>query len=339
MLNEIDVLKTSPSTVKVRVLRVWSINDNKHADDDFLIEMVLMDKYKNQLQATIFKDIFRFKRFSAENANLIIMNHGVGLNGSNYKRKFMSSIPLALMSAVCLPILFGLLNENDVNIRRPIPVNLLTSLDEEFLKATYFYNICEIYTIIFPKNIILLGTIKAICLDTDWYYIGCSNCSRNLMVDEAEGGKVYKCKNPRCNAIGVVTTDRYKIKIRIQDSTGVVSLTLFDRDAKFLIKKPTSDLIDVVVKGRFPSELDCLLDKKIAFKFDIADFNFRYSVEDYGIAKLTDDDLSDTDSVKVVASVFELQSTSSLSINVSDICDTQTPSSNVDVEDETKNNK
>ncbi|XP_076935212.1 uncharacterized protein LOC143601784 [Bidens hawaiensis] len=141
--------------------------------------------------------------------------------------------------------LFGLLNGNDVNIRRPIPVRSLSSLDDEFLK-TSFYNISEICTTLLPKSIIFLETIKAICPDTDWYYIGCSNCSRKLVVNVVEGGI------------------RYKIKIRVQDSTGVVSLTLFDRDAKLLIKKPASDLIvakyepsdsDSIISGASVSEL------------------------------------------------------------------------------------
>ncbi|XP_076960099.1 uncharacterized protein LOC143636370 [Bidens hawaiensis] len=55
MLNEIDVLKTSPSTLK-----------------------------ENRIQATVYKhDIFRFKRFLKESSTLTIVNPSVGLKGSN----------------------------------------------------------------------------------------------------------------------------------------------------------------------------------------------------------------------------------------------------------------
>ncbi|XP_076939138.1 uncharacterized protein LOC143607651 [Bidens hawaiensis] len=82
--NKIDVLKTS--TLKVRVLRLWSIKDNKNVNEDFLIEMVLMDEEENRMQATVYKqDIFRFKRFLKESSTLTIVNPSVGLNGSNYR--------------------------------------------------------------------------------------------------------------------------------------------------------------------------------------------------------------------------------------------------------------
>ncbi|XP_076897019.1 uncharacterized protein LOC143550206 [Bidens hawaiensis] len=86
MLNEIDVLKTSPSTLKVRVIRLWRIKDNKNVNEDFLIEMLLMDENENRIQTTVYKqDIFRFKRFLKESSTLTIVNPSVGLNGSNYR--------------------------------------------------------------------------------------------------------------------------------------------------------------------------------------------------------------------------------------------------------------
>ncbi|XP_076916926.1 uncharacterized protein LOC143576789 [Bidens hawaiensis] len=303
MLNDIDVLKTSTSTLKVRVLRLWSIKDNKNVKEDFLIEMVLMDEDENRIQATVYKhDIFRFKRILKESSTLTIVNPSVGLNGSNYRvidfanklvlgpnthvnpcqdfegrmfgfkmisfesislvTSFMSSRAMFQTSKTKTSlskyvvdhfdeayaiivlqfsrvkyytgsdgkekvyvsnafgsnvsrffindflfeieeyknILLGLLNGNDVGVRKPIPVKMLSSVDDDFLKATNLFNICDTC----PKNIIILGTIKAICPDTECF----------------------------------------KIKIRVQDPTRVVSLTLFDRDAKMLINKTATELID-----------------------------------------------------------------------------------------------
>ncbi|XP_076952444.1 replication protein A 70 kDa DNA-binding subunit D-like [Bidens hawaiensis] len=472
MLNQIDVLKTSTSTLKVRVLRLWSIKDNKNVNEDFLIEMVLMDEEENRIQATVYKqDIYRFKRFLKESSTLTIVNPSVGLNGSNYriidcpnklvfgpnthvnpcnefegclfgfkmtsfesvikkeislkstidiighvvhvfktnvsnvKDKNKRTMELCDLSGNCVYltlwdhyaselskyvvdhfdqphavivlqfgrvkyytgsddkekvyvsnsfdlILFDLLIANDVAIRKPIPVKMLSSVDDEFLKATDLFNICDICTIIFPKNIIILGTIKAICPDIEWYYIGCNTCSRKLMENIGEGVTEYECKTERCNVLGVLPTPRFKIKIRVQDSTGVVSLTLFDRDAKMLINKTAAELIDSQKQNEvenvgFPSELDCLLEKKFAFKVDVAEFNFRNSVEDYGINKLTDDTniltelqkrqhsclQTDSNSVSLGASMSEFQSSDSVSVKISDIGDNQTPNSNVDGED------
>ncbi|XP_076939277.1 uncharacterized protein LOC143607878 [Bidens hawaiensis] len=426
MLNEIDVLKTSPSTLKVRVIRLWSIKDNKNVNEDFLIEMVLMDENENRIQATVYKqDIFIFKRFIKEISTLTIVNPSVGLNRSNYsvidcsnklvlgpnthvnpcqefdgrlfgfkmiyfaslinkdvslkstvdiighvihvfksnasnvKEKNKLTMEICDLSGNCVYLtlwdhyaselskyviehfdegqaiivlhfgrvnLLDLLNGNDVSVRKPIPVKILSSVDDEFLRATDFFNIGDICTIIFPKSIIILGTIKAICPNTEWYYIGCNTCSRKLMENNGEGGKEYECKIVRCNVLGVILTPRFKIKIRVQDSIGVLlSLTLFERDAKMLTNKTAKELIDSqkeVDNGGFPADLDCLLEKIFAFKVDVADFNFRNNVEDYGINKLTDD----------TNIITELQKRHN-ALLLSDIGDNQTPSSNVDAQD------
>ncbi|XP_076918998.1 replication protein A 70 kDa DNA-binding subunit B-like [Bidens hawaiensis] len=443
MLNEIDVLKTSPSTLKVRVLRLWSIKDNKNVNEDFLIEMVLMDEDENRIQATVYKqDIFRFKRFLKESSTLTIVNPSVGLNGSNYhvidcsnklvfgpnthvnpcqefggrmfgfkmisfeslinkdvslksivdiighvvhvfksnasniKDKNKRTMEICDLSGNCVylilwdhyasklskyviehfdedqtiivlqfgrvkyytgsdgkeKVLLALLNDNDVSVRKPIPVKMLSSVDDEFLR---------------PKSIIILGKIKAICPDTEWYYIGCNTCSRKLMENDGECGKENECKTVRCNVLSTIPTYRFKIKIRVQDSTGVVSLTLFDRDTKMLTNKTAKELIDSqnenkVESGGFPAELDCVLEKIFAFKVDVADFNFRNNVENYGINKLTDDTntitelqkkQSDYNYVTLGASISEFQSSASVSIKLYDIRDNQTPSSNVDGQD------
>ncbi|XP_076882710.1 replication protein A 70 kDa DNA-binding subunit A-like [Bidens hawaiensis] len=427
MLHEIDVLRSTPSTIKVKVLKVWSVKDNIKPNEDFLIEMVFMDE-----SSTVFKqDIFRFKRYLNENATLTIVNPSLGSNASNYKVidcpnklvlnssthvnpcsqfdgptfgfKFYSfksvidkEIPLKATidiighvvhvfkdnnsnlrdakrnarltmevsdisgdsvyvtlwgdyvsqfskyvvdhfdeSHMIILMQFGrvkyhkekpyvsnsygsdvtrvFLNDSiseiedyktclfeflefnvDGVVRRPILVKLMSTLDEEFLMATSFFNICKICTILQPKSIIVLETIKAVCPNSEWYYVGCNSCSRKVIITVVEGEDVYECKNQRCNNLGVTPTPRFKIKLRVQDGSGVVSLTLFDRDAKLIINKTTSELLatkdeDDVGHSGFPTELNCLLEKKFAFKVEIADFNFRNNVEVYGISKLTDD--------------------------------------------------
>ncbi|XP_076939339.1 uncharacterized protein LOC143607997 [Bidens hawaiensis] len=318
MLNEIDVLKTSPSTLKVRVIRLWSIKDNKNVNEDFLIEMVLMDE------------------------NVHIIGHVVHVfksNASNVKDKNKRTMEICDLSGNCVyltlwdhyaselskyviehfdegqtiivlqfgrvkyytgsdgkeKVLFDLLIGNDVSVRKLIPVKMLSSVDDD----------------------------------------------RKLMENNGEGGKEYECK--QLDAM-------FKIKIRVQDSTGVVSLTLFDRDAKMLTNKTAKELIDSqkeVDNGGFPVELDCLLEKIFAFMVDVADFNFRNNVEDYGINKLTDDTniitelqkrlngrlQSDSTHVTLGASISEFKSSGSVSCKLYDIGDNQTPSSNVDAQD------
>ncbi|XP_076907367.1 replication protein A 70 kDa DNA-binding subunit A-like [Bidens hawaiensis] len=487
LLHEIDVLRSTPSTIKVRVLKVWSVKDNIKPNEDFLIEMVFMDESGKRMQSTVFKqDIFRFKRYLNQNATLTIVNPSLGSNASNYKVidcpnklvlnssthvnpcsqfdgptfgfKFYSfksvidkeislkatidiighvvhvfkdnnsnlrdvkrnarlTMEISNISgdSVCVTLWgdcvsqfskyvvdhfdeshmiilmqFGrvkyhkekpyvsnsygsdvtrvFLNDSisglkiikhefnvDGVVRRSIPVKLMSTLDEEFLMATSFFNICEICTILQLKSIIVLGTIKAVCPDSEWYYVGCNSCSRKVIVTVVEGEDVYEYKNQRCNTLGVTPTPRFKIKLRVQNGSGVVSLTLFDRDAKLIINKTASELLatkdeDDVGHSGFPTDLNCLLEKKFAFKVEIADFNFRNNVEVYGISKLTDDQEiisaiekrpmpefivpSDSGSLTFGNSLTDLQSTSSASLKISEFGDNKTPVSYRLVDDE-----
>ncbi|XP_076935613.1 uncharacterized protein LOC143602360 [Bidens hawaiensis] len=299
--NVVHVFKSNASNVKdknKRTMEIYDLSGN-------CVYLTLWDHYVSELSKYVIEHF-------DEGQAIIVLQFGrvKYYTGSDGKDK----------------VLFDLLIGNDVSVRKPIPVKMLSSVDDEFLSATDFFN---------PKSIIILDTIKAICPDTEWYYIGCNTCSRKLMENNGEGGKEYEFKT---------------IKIRVQDSIGVVSLTLFDRDAKMLTNKTAKELIDSqkeVDNGGFLADLDCLLEKVFAFKVDVADFNFRNNVEDYGINKLTDDTniitelqkrlngrlQSDSTPVTLGASISEFQSSGSVSVKLSDIGDNQTPSSNVDAQD------
>ncbi|XP_076934738.1 uncharacterized protein LOC143601131 [Bidens hawaiensis] len=300
MLNEIDVLKTSTSTLKVRVLRLWSIKDNKNVNEDFLMEMVLMDEEENRIQATVYKqDIFRFKRFLKESSTLTIVNPSVGLNGSNYRvidspNKLVFGPNTHVNPCQDFEDIIGhVVHVFKRNVSNVKDKNKCTM---ELCDLRYHYHYAsELSKYVVdhfdePHAVIVLqfGRVK--------YYTGSDGKEkvRKLMENVGEGVTEYECKTVRCNVLDVVSTPRFKIKIRVQDSTGVVSLTLFDRDAKMLINKTAVELIDSQKKNEvenagFPAELDSLLEKKFAFKIDVAEFNFRNIVEDYGINKLTDD--------------------------------------------------
>ncbi|XP_021984674.1 uncharacterized protein LOC110880459 [Helianthus annuus] len=111
--------------------------------------------------------------------------------------------------------------------------------------------------------------------------------------------KTFECINPDCEAVDVVPVYRYKIPLRVQDSTGTVSCTLFDYEAIKLIKKTAKELLDVYSKldssteGAFqslPSEFDMLINKKFAFQIKISSFNISNQIENYGISMLTSDE-------------------------------------------------
>ncbi|XP_076931958.1 uncharacterized protein LOC143597307 [Bidens hawaiensis] len=144
------------------------------------------------------------------------------------------------------------------------------------------------------KNVIIIGTVKAIVGNKEWYYNGCKRCSRKVSSVFVDGVKVYECKSTNCNSLGVNARPIFRIPIRVQDTTGVVSFTLFDHDAKHLFNKAADQFVNTDVDldpmHTFPEELNIILDKKFAFIVEVSDYNIRNSYNVYGVTKLMDDE-------------------------------------------------
>ncbi|KAL8193416.1 hypothetical protein R6Q57_026551 [Mikania cordata] len=121
-------------------------------------------------------------------------------------------------------------------------------------------------------------------------------------------------------------------KIRVQDITGVVSLTLFDRDVTKLIQKTAREVLDDLNEeddfGKYPAEINHLLEKKFAYKIEVSDFNLKNNYQVYGILKLTDDSSviseldkmfniiqpNESDSVNLTMSEFQSQDTVAMKV-------------------------
>ncbi|GJX63099.1 nucleic acid-binding, OB-fold, replication protein A, OB domain protein [Tanacetum coccineum] len=84
----------------------------------------------------------------------------------------------------------------------------------------------------------------------------------------------------------------YLAYVKLMDSTGSVSLTLFDRHAYSIIDKSAAKLLQEVRKGDIhilPTDFNKLLENTYAFKVDIKDFNIEKDKHMYGISQLTND--------------------------------------------------
>ncbi|CAI9262431.1 unnamed protein product [Lactuca saligna] len=77
---------------------------------------------------------------------------------------------------------------------------------------------------------IIVGTIYGIRQDIDWYYDACTNCGKKVQTEDLFSG----------------ADSGIKIPIRVQDDSGTITLTLFDRDAYRIVKKRARDLIDKI---------------------------------------------------------------------------------------------
>ncbi|MFS7959535.1 putative nucleic acid-binding protein [Helianthus anomalus] len=86
---------------------------------------------------------------------------------------------------------------------------------------------------------------------------------------------------------------RFKIPIKVEDCTGVVSLTMFDWEAKKFLKQTAKELLDKYVEGGcneiYPDELNSLVGKKFAFNIEVSNYNVEYKYKSFGITKITHD--------------------------------------------------
>ncbi|XP_076920800.1 uncharacterized protein LOC143582026 [Bidens hawaiensis] len=181
-----------------------------------------------------------------------------------------------------------------VEISKPVGSCMLLTVNDEFLKNYQFYSISDLCSILKAKNVIIINTVKAIVGNKEWYYNGCKRCSRKVSEAFVDGVKVYECKSASCNSQGVTARPRFRISIRVQDTTGVVSLTLFDRDARQLFNKGADEYVTTNVEldpmHTFPEELNIIFEKRFAFVVEVSDYNIRNSYDVYGVIRLTDDE-------------------------------------------------
>ncbi|KAJ0621248.1 putative nucleic acid-binding, replication factor A [Helianthus annuus] len=185
---------------------------------------------------------------------------------------------------------------------------MISSAEDEFLNNTGFVLSAYLSTIQKPKKVILVGTVIGICTDKIWYYNACNHCKSSVeetyvTVENEDGSgcfdekRIVMCTNAKCKGVDIVSFPRYKIPIRVQDSYGTVTLTLFDFEAVKLFKKTAKELVEVHneelasggVPKPYPELFDILVGKKLGFIINVLEFNIIHQVENYGISMLTSD--------------------------------------------------
>ncbi|KAJ0929300.1 putative nucleic acid-binding, replication factor A [Helianthus annuus] len=173
---------------------------------------------------------------------------------------------------------------------------------EEYLSDFQFSTIGALNQISEQKFVIIVGTIKSFASEDSWFYNACRNCNRKVTTktiskekqDGSDGFEdivVLECKDDGCNSKTVYSVPRIRVPIRVQDCTGIVTLTLFEREVLKLLKVNASQLLgknlDLANEGNFPPELNALLNRKFAFKIAIGSFNIKNKSDGYSISKLT----------------------------------------------------
>ncbi|XP_021980117.2 replication protein A 70 kDa DNA-binding subunit B-like [Helianthus annuus] len=182
----------------------------------------------------------------------------------------------------------------------------IKSMTEEYLSD----NVLNYLLCIQQKFVIILGTIKSFASEDSWFYNACKNCNKKVLFntickDKQDGSEGYdevtvlKCQLDHCNKRTVVSVPRIKVLICVQDCTGIVTLTLFEREVVKLLKVNANQLldknIDLASDGNFPTKLKALLNRRFAFKITIASFNIKNKSDGYSVSKLTENPAIITD--------------------------------------------
>ncbi|XP_076936979.1 replication protein A 70 kDa DNA-binding subunit B-like [Bidens hawaiensis] len=146
------------------------------------------------------------------------------------------------------------------------------SMYDDYVVRSEFNNIAEV-NIQQVKSVVIVGTVRLIPQDVPWYYLACRSCKRKVtkktpqnnqavgvLVDQED---ICECKTETCNNNVVHYLQRLKVPLTVQDSTGTVFLTLFDREACGLLKTTGSALIEKYGSdnGDTPAEFEALVGK------------------------------------------------------------------------------
>ncbi|GAU51186.1 hypothetical protein TSUD_412120 [Trifolium subterraneum] len=158
------------------------------------------------------------------------------------------------------------------------------SIEDDFLNITPMTTIEALKDMKMETSLVFCGVVKVILDEDDWFYTACI-CHKKGYPDE----KMYFCE--KCNKHVVTVFPRYRLKLRIIDSTDSSTFVVFDRDGAELFKKSCSDMIDSMgpKSNGPPKELIDMVDKTFLFKVDTnVKEETRYE-KSYRVKKMTDD--------------------------------------------------
>ncbi|XP_074306401.1 uncharacterized protein LOC141641646 [Silene latifolia] len=178
--------------------------------------------------------------------------------------------------------------DDDAYLLEEIVVGRSLSIQEEFLSLTKRVQIADIVAIKEPCFCAVVGTIKHVETQHDWFYSSCKLCATKVTMNDNGTFYCFKCKK----TVKFVSK-RYKVVFKVEDDSGSASLLMFCREMIQLIQKTTVDLRETLIKngedGLFPIEFDDLLEKQFLFKLNISEYNLSKNYKVYTVSRITDD--------------------------------------------------
>ncbi|XP_049375033.1 uncharacterized protein LOC125840091 [Solanum verrucosum] len=161
------------------------------------------------------------------------------------------------------------------------------------------------------ENYYIVAKIIHLEIDHGWSFLACKQCAKG--VDEV-GDKLY-CRqcgfvesvirrygqnsnfsiyvSYKLNNLTKLTIQRYKLKVRVLDDTGTISVMLWDGVATKMIGKSAADLFETTGaanKSAYPMELDNIVDNTYMFKLELQSSNGEGQDEVFKVVTFTDDE-------------------------------------------------
>ncbi|CAN6232609.1 unnamed protein product [Urochloa humidicola] len=124
-------------------------------------------------------------------------------------------------------------------------------------------------------------------LDNDlWWYMSCNNCNKMC----TKVANRYHCS--KCNTCPESTPPRYWIRLRISDHTAATTCSIFDDEARRMLKTSITNLLDSVDGNseEIPKIILDLCGKTFIFRFKLSDQNLTQGKEYYLVKRTFDID-------------------------------------------------
>ncbi|CAI9263414.1 unnamed protein product [Lactuca saligna] len=284
-LNNIDQIDEK-SHIKVRVLKIWNfVRNNKVCS----IEMIIMDEEGTQYQARVFNQNFsRFRHLLKEDESYIVIkpNMAAVTNGFSYTGLGEAKSHFEVTKLFINSDIYEI-NE----FKNKLKCHDNFGITEKSITTLQSYS--SSYTDDFKGNF----PLKTICEITE-------------PIKEMKFLLVASIVNIRQNL------PWYIIPINVQDCTGTIGLTLFDREARRLLNISAYELKKIHdaagdSDALFPMQLNVLKNRKFGFVVDITEYNVNNYNNIYTVLRVTED----MSIVCELESKIELMSIQSVSLN------------------------
>ncbi|KAL7595794.1 hypothetical protein Lser_V15G29785 [Lactuca serriola] len=192
----------------------------------------------------------------------------------------------------------------------------------QFLKLNIWNGLGEAKSHFEEMKFLLVASIVNIRQNLPWYYEACKKCGKKNSVPKANHSytnpegisetMVVECTNAQCKK----SEFQYIIPINVQDCTGTIGMTLFDREAKRLLNISAYELKKIHdaagdSDALFPMQLNVLKNRKFGFVVDITEYNVNNYNNIYTVLRVTED----MSIVSELESKIELMSIQSVSLN------------------------